>query len=123
MNTIRRILGTLRRWQEFTGWTPLLVVLVLAGYVLLGGLYPRLDGDRLGLLLELAIVSSYAMAAVGLTYLSWRRWRQQLSEAQQAELWERLMLGERGAMLVYAINALVWLAMLLAWLAFFYVVR
>ncbi|AOH36886.1 hypothetical protein BGP89_11405 [Luteimonas sp. JM171] len=123
MTIIRRIFDTLRRWQEFTGWTPLLVLLVLAGYVLLGALYPRLDGDRLGLLLELAIVSAYAMAAVGLTYLSWRRWRQQLDPEQQLQLWDGVMRGDRGPMLVYAINAVVWLATLVAWLAFFYVVR
>lgn len=123
MTTMRKILDTLQRWQEFTGWTPLLVLLALAGFVLLGGLYPRLDGDRLGLLLELAIISAYAMAATGLTYLSWRRWRQQLTPEQQEQLWERLMAGAPGAMLVYGLNALVWLAMLVAWLVFFRVVR
>lgn len=117
---IKRILI---RWQEFIGWTPLLVLLVIAGFVVLGALYPRLDGDRLGLLLELAILSAHAMAAVGLTYLSWRRWRLQLSEQQQRDLWEGVMRGERGPLLVYAVNAVVWLAMLLSWVLFFQVPR
>lgn len=118
--SIRKILS---RWQEFAGWTPLVVVLALAGFVLLGALYPRLDGDRLGMLLELAILSAYAVAAVGLTYLSWRRWRQQLSEEQQDALWQGVMRGERGPLLVYAINAAVWLATLLSWVLFFRVSR
>lgn len=118
--TIRKILI---RWQEFIGWTPLVVVLALTGYVLMGALYPRLDGDRLGLLVELAILSAYAVAAVGLTYLSWRRWRQQLSVEQQDALWQGVMRGDRGPLLVYAINAGVWLATLLAWVLFFRVAR
>lgn len=117
---IKRILT---RWQEFWGWTPLLAVLAIVGFVVLGALYPRLDGDRLGLLLELAIISAHAAAAVGLTYLSWRRWRLQLSDDQQRELWAGVMRGERGPLLVYGVNALVWLATLLAWVAFFWVPR
>lgn len=117
---IKRILT---RWQEFIGWTPLLVVLALAGFVLLGALYPRLDGDRLGLLLELAIISAHAMAAVGVTYLVWRRWRLQITEEQQRRLWDGLMAGERGPLLVHVVNAAVWLASLIALLIFFRVVR
>ncbi len=117
---IKRILI---RWQEFIGWTPLLVLLTLAGFVVLGALYPRLDGDRLGLLLELAIISAHAMAAVGITYLGWRRWRLQLTPEQQDRLWDGLMSGERGPLLVHVVNAAVWLSSLIALLVFFRVVR
>lgn len=122
-NARARIGQWLVRWQEFVGWVPLMVLLVIAGYAVLGGFAPTLDADRFGLLWDLAILSAYAVAAVGVTHLAWRRWRRKLTPEEKDELWAGLMRGWKGPMLVYAINAGIWLATLLALLWFFRVVR
>lgn len=108
----------LRRWQEFTGWLPLLAVLAVVGWVVLGASAGR--DDLIRWLLELPILTGYALAASGLAYLTWRRWSYRLSEDEKRALWERLLAGERGAIWIHAINAGFYLAALVLYALFFW---
>jgi TRAP-type C4-dicarboxylate transport system permease small subunit len=105
----------IQRFAEFIGWLPLQVALAIMGVVVLGGMARGLGPDLLAWLAELPIYLAFAFAALGISYLAWRRWRMPLDEARKAELWERLMAGERGAVVVYVVNAVFWVAVL--WLA------
>ncbi len=93
----------LRRFQEFMGWLPLIAALAVLGWVVLGTAAAR--DDLVRWLLELPILTAHALAASGLAYLAWRRWSMRLDDAGKADLWRRLMAGERGALTVFAINA------------------
>lgn len=105
----------LARYQEVLLWLPGLILLAVGGVIVFGGMAGGLGPDLLAWLAELPIFSGYAFAALGLSYVAWRRWRFRLSESQTQDLWERLMRGERGAIIVFVVNAIFYLAVL--WLA------
>lgn len=102
----------LERFAEFIGWLPLQAALAIAAVVVLGGMSGGLGPDLLAWLAELPVMLAYGFAALGLSYLAWRRWRMRLDDTAKHELWRRLMLGERGALVVYVVNALFWVAVL-----------
>jgi hypothetical protein len=108
----------LKRYQEMTGWLPLLAVLAVVGWVVFGASAGR--DDLIRWLLELPILTGYALAAAGMAYLAWRRWSIRLKEAEVCDYWERLMRGERGALVVYVVNAAFYLIAFLALLWFFW---
>lgn len=114
-------MGWLKRWQEFTGWLPLLAVLAVVGWVVFGVSAGR--DDLIRWLLELPILTGYGLAAAGMAYLTWRRWSYRLSDADKAVLWQRLLDGDRGAMVVYVVNAGFYLAVLALYLFFFWPAR
>lgn len=116
---VSKLKRLLVRWQEFAGWTPLLIVLAVFGWIGLGALAPRLSTDALDWLIELPILSAYAAAAAGLTYLIWRRWRFKLDDEEQRTYWEALLDGERGAIVIFLTNAAVWLCTFGLLLSFF----
>jgi hypothetical protein len=118
-----KVMGWLKRYQEFVGWTPLIVLGALAAWIVFGALDPRLGPDRLGLLLDLPILAAYAFAASGIAYLAWRRWSKRLTEEQLARYWDGLLRGDRGPMLVFAVNALFYLSGLVLAFAFFWPAR
>lgn len=103
----RRFLAWFPRWQEFVGFMPVVFAIALALWVLFGGASMN---DSVRALMELPIRVVYAIAACGLTYLLWRRWSYRMDEAQLRDYWDRLMKNSPGAMLVYAVNALFYLA-------------
>lgn len=97
-----------KKHQEFAGMVPLLVILSIAAWVIFGALDRRLGTDALGLLLELPILSAYALAALGLTRLALRRQRRELGKGERADLWLRTLNGERGPLIVYVVDTLAW---------------
>jgi hypothetical protein len=113
------MLAYLKRWQEFVGWLPLVVILAAGAWLVFGALDPLAVVDALAMLVTLPIRAAYAFAALGLAYLAWRRWSQRLDETQLADFWRRLMNGEPGALIVFAINAGFYLCVSLALLLFF----
>lgn len=106
------------RFAEFIGWLPLQALLAIVAVVVLGGMSGGLGPDLLAWLAELPVMLAYGFAALGLSYLAWRRWRMELDATAKHELWRRLMLGERGAVTVYLTNAVFWIAVL--WLALWF---
>ncbi len=125
--------GFVRRWQEPVVWVPTLVVLTIAGWMLIGGLVPEaaatpdepyepaasiLDAILLDLA-KLPALCARAIAAMGIAYAIWRRWRIKLSPDQQKALWESLIAGQPGAIVAHVTNAAVFLACALALLYLF----
>lgn len=108
----------LKRWQEFIGWLPALVLLALAGWVLLGGLTDR--NDLIRWLLELPVLTGYALAALGIAFLARRRQRRKLSADEAEHLWSRTLAGERGALIIYLTDTLVWALTYVLSLLFFW---
>lgn len=109
----------LKRWQEFVGWLPVVVLLAVAAWIVLGALDRLAVVDALAMLVDLPIRTAYALAALGLAYLVWRRWSMRLSGEQLDDLWRRLMAGELGALIVFVVNAGFYLCASLALLYFF----
>jgi hypothetical protein len=95
-----------RRWQEFIGWLPLLVVVAVFGWVMLGGITDR--SDLIRWLLELPVLTAYALAALGAAFLARRRQRRKLTKEESAALWQRTLAGDRGALIIYLTDTFVW---------------
>lgn len=111
------------RWQEFAGWLPLVGILALAAWVFLGGLDRSQGAASLSLLIELPVLAAYALTAIGLAQLARRRFRKKLTEEQQNQLWDAVVRGDRGALVIYLLDSLVWLGSVLVLLAFFWPAR
>lgn len=105
----------IKRFSEFVGWLPLQVALAIAGVIVLGGMSRGLGPDLLAWVAELPVYLAFGFAALGLSYLAWRRWRYPLTPQQQGELWRRLMDGEIGPIVIYTVNAAFWILVL--WIA------
>ena len=110
----------LTRWQEPLLWLPLVGLLILGAWVLLGALDETAVADSLSLLMNLPIVSAYAFAASGLAYLIWRRWSYRLTVEQLQALWAGLMRGERGPLVIFVVNAGFYICVTLGLLLFFF---
>lgn len=93
----------LKRWQEFAGWMPLLLVVAVFAWILLGAVSDR--DDLIRWLIELPVRALYLVAASGVSYLVWRRWSYRMTDAQQARYWDGLLAGEPGPTVVYLVNA------------------
>lgn len=102
-------------------WLPLAVVLALLGWMAFGQSAAR--DDLIRWLLELSILSGYALAAAGMAYLSWRRWSYRLDDDDKRRLWAGAMGGHRGPLAIFVTNALMYLAFVALFLAFFWQAR
>lgn len=107
------------RWQELAGWLPLTVAAVMAAWLVLGALLPWGAETAIEGLIELTIRLAYALAAVGVARLVWRRWRTQLTDEQLGAFWAGVMAGERGPLIAHAINAVAYLTIVAMLLVFF----
>lgn len=85
------------RWQEQTGWLPLMLGLGILAWLVFGALDRTAVVEVLVQWVNLPPKAGYAVAALGLTHLARKRWRQRFTDAEQAELRTRLLAGERGA--------------------------
>lgn len=111
------------RFQEFMGWTPLIVILAVGAWIFFGALDPRVGPDRLGLLLDLPVFTAYALVSSGVSYLIWRRWSKRLTSDQLEKLWAGVMGGHRGPMTIFVTNAVFYLATLILVFSFFWPAR
>lgn len=93
----------LTRHQEFFGWMPLLMLIAVAAWILLGGVSDR--DDLIRWLLELPVKSLYAAAASGIAYIVWRRWSYRMNDDELRAYWAALLAGESGAIIIYLTNA------------------
>lgn len=116
---MNKVISYLKRWQEFVGWLPLLVILAVVGWIVIGALDPLAVVDAMAQMVDLPIRTAQALAALGLAYLAWRRWSIRLSDPQLEDYWRRLMDGERGAIVVFIVNAGFYLCVSLSLLLFF----
>ena len=70
-------------------------------------------------LVDLPIQTAYAVAVLGLAFLARRRQRRKLTKEESEALWERTVAGDRGALVIYVTDAVVWLASIALLFSFF----
>jgi amino acid transporter len=108
------------RWQESILWLPTLVLLALAAWLVLGALDRTATVDTLSLVINLPVLTAYALAALALTHLARRRWRKKLADHEQDQWWTKLMRGDHGAVVIYIVDAAFTVILTCALLAFFF---
>ena len=108
------------RWQEPYLWVPLLIVLAFVGWLVIGAIDRTAGTDMLAQLVELPIRTAYAVAALAIAFLARRRFRRRLTDAEQRNLWLATVDGERGAVIIFITDAIVWIATFITLLLFFW---
>jgi hypothetical protein len=126
MNALKKLWLMLKSFayqsQEFTLWLPALVALTVIGWIVLGAL-GRVGPDAIAWLLELPVMCTYAMAALGMSWLIKRLYLNDLGRADEQALQLLAMGGDQGARWVLVKDRLETLACVLAMLVFFYPAR
>lgn len=107
------------RWQEPIFWLPLLTIVCIAAWMVLGALDERSVSEMLSPVMEVPIRCLLAYAWLHLVYLTRRRFRRKLTDEEQAELWAACMRSERGPLLLYLSDVGVWILAGAALLPFF----
>ncbi len=120
---MNRILNFFSRWQEFVIWLPLLVVLALVGYVVIGAFDRTAGGDLLGLLLELVVRCVYFACVGAAAWLFKRTYLHDLPDVQEQALHDRASSGDAGAKWLLVKDRIEWLLLLLLSAAFLWVSR
>jgi len=108
----------LLRHQDFLGWAPMAFVLAIGSWVALGGIADR--DDLIRRILQIPVATIYALIASGVAYQVWRRWSYRMCEAELEVYWAGALAGNRGPLIIYAINAGFYLCAFLAVLFFLY---
>lgn len=108
----------LLRHQDFLGWAPMAFALSIVSWVVFGGIADR--DDLIRRLLQLPVASVYALLASGVAYQVWRRWSYRMNDEQLTRYWDGALRGDRGPLVIYAINAGFYLCAFLAVLFFLY---
>jgi len=107
----------LKRHQEFFGWMPLLLVVAVLAWAMLGAVSGR--DDLIRWLIELPVKSLYAAGASGVAYLVWHRWSYRMSDDELRAYWAGLLAGMPGPAIVYLTNAAFYLTVFVASLIYF----
>lgn len=89
-NTETGVRAWLSRWQEFVIWLPVLCVLAVAGYVLLGAVV-RIGADPLAWLAEVPVMCVWAAVAAATAWLIKRTYLLDLDDAMERELYRRVL--------------------------------
>lgn len=108
-------------FKAFAFWLPLMVVLTLLGWIVLGALPGmRMTGDLVAWLTELPVVTCYAIAAGAATSLSMRATGMNLENTYRAELIRRAANGDHAAHQTLSQEIRAWLGFLVIWSLFFF---
>ncbi len=107
-----------RRWQEYVIALPLVALIAVVSWGVLGKLGDR--DDLIRWLLELPVLCGYALAAAGLTLIVCRRSRRNLSDDEATELWKRVLDAQPGALVAFGANEAKVLIVYALTLAFFW---
>ena len=107
------------RWQEPAVWLPAIALLALGAWVVLSALDTEAGVGAVPRLVDLPIQTAYAIAVLALAFLARRRQRRKLSKEESAALWARTVAGDRGALVIYITDAVVWLASVALLFSFF----
>lgn len=121
-NVFARLRGWLSRWQEFVIWLPLLFVLAVVAYVMLGAV-ARIGADPLAWLAEIPVMCAWAAVACATAWLIKRTYLHDIDSAGEKLLFERMLQGDRNARWLYVADRLEWLVLLLLTFAFFWPAR
>ena len=119
---IGRVRTWLSRWQEFVVWLPLLCVLAIVAYVVLGAV-ARIGADPLAWLAEIPVVCAWAAAACAAAWLIKRTYGDDLDHARERDLYDRVLSGDQNARWLRDRDRLEWAFCLLLTFAFFWPAR
>ncbi|MBN4937325.1 hypothetical protein JY409_04615 [Stenotrophomonas maltophilia] len=120
---MNRIVSFFSRWQEFIVWMPVLVILALIGWVLLGALDRTIGGDVLAQLLQLPIHAIYLAAACAAAWMFKRTYLYDLNEAEEWELHAAALAGDGRAWRMLLLDRVEWLCLIGLFVAFFWIAR
>ena len=102
-------------------WLPIMVAVVLLGWLLLGALPGmKMTGDLVSWLMELPVTTCYAMGAGVATLLTMQISGINLDNVHRSTLMERAQNGDRNARDALNDEAKATLAVLLIWAVFFF---
>lgn len=108
-------------FKAFAFWLPLMVVLTVLGWLVLGALPGmRMTGDLVAWLAELPVITCYAIAAGAATSLTMRATGMNLDNAYRQQLIERAANGDASAHRTLNQEIRAWLAFLAIWSLFFF---
>lgn len=111
------------RWQEFVIWLPVLCVLAVVGYVLLGAV-ARIGADPLAWLAEVPVMCVWAAVAAATAWLIKRTYLLDLDDAMERELYRRVLdEADADARWLLVKDRLEWLVLLVLVFAFFWPAR
>jgi len=117
-----RLRGWISQWQEFVVWLPVLFLLAVAAYVLLGAI-ARIGADPLAWLAEIPVVCAWAAVACATAWLIKRTYGDDLDPARELELYTRVLAGDHNARWLRDRDRLEWAFCLLLAFAFFWPAR
>jgi len=102
-------------------WLPLMTVATLLGWLVFGAL-PRMEltGDLIAWLLELPVITCYAIAAGGFTMLTMHWTGINIDNDRRAELFAMALEGNEHARNLLEQETRAWLGFLCAFAAFFF---
>jgi hypothetical protein len=107
--------------KAFAIWLPLMTLLTLLGWLVLGALPGmRMTGDLVAWLAELPVVTCYAIAAGAATSLTMRATGMNLENAYRSELIKLAAAGDQAALKTLNQEIRAWLAFLAIWSLFFF---
>lgn len=105
----------------FLFWLPLAVLLVIVGWTVFGALPGvRMTGDMITWLLELPVVTAYALAAVSAPALFKRVFWREIDAEEENRLHEAAAAGDKSARWIITKDRLEWLALLILSGIFFF---
>lgn len=107
--------------KAFVFWLPIMVVLTLLGWLVLGALpNMKMTGDLIAWLMELPVTTCYAIAAAGATILTLQVTGINIDNDLRALLFVRACRGDRDAQRVLILETAAWLGFLCVWSLFFF---
>lgn len=117
-----RLRGWVSRWQEFVVWLPVLCVIAVVAYVVLGAV-ARIGADPLAWLAEIPVMCAWAAVACATAWLIKRTYMHDLDTDAEQLLFERVLAGDANARWLLVVDRLEWLALLALSFAFFWPAR
>ena len=117
---MERLRSWLSRWQEFVLWLPLLCVLAVLAYVVLGAV-ARIGADPLAWLAEIPVMCAWAAVACATAWLVKRTYLYDIDDETERELFQRVLdEADPDARWLLIKDRLEWLVLLGLSFAFFW---
>lgn len=107
--------------KAFAFWLPIMVVLTLLGWLVLGALpNMKMNGDLIAWLMELPVTTCYAIAAAGATILTMQVSGINIDNDERAQLLRTALEGSEPARRALVLETAAWLGFLCVWSLFFF---
>lgn len=107
--------------KTFLFWMPLMVLATIVGWTVLGALPgATMTGDLIAWLMELPVITVYALAAGGATMLTMHWTGMNIDNDRRAELFEMALCRNKDATRLLIIESVQWVAVLIVFSIFFF---